>query len=286
MACVFLNTIKSACLGIRKCGAVYLSLNWLMKMEEYVPTSQFRPFIKAYRIIESRDGITNRVLPNTSFAMAFRLRGEISYINGNGKTVLPTVTFSGLRKTVRLINYGQNSATLMVLFKEQGISSFFKQPLHELFEQSVSLNYYLPPSEVSFIAEHLAGIEDNRSKIMFIEQFLLSKLLCHNPDTLVSEAIAKIHSAKGNIRIKELANHLYISQDAFEKRFRKITGATPKQFSYLVKMDAIIRQSAEMRSFFAIAFESGYHDQPHFNKDFKIFTGQTPTDFFKSSSYW
>lgn len=257
-----------------------------MKIAEYIPTDQLRPFIKAYKIIESQDELVNRVVPNTSFAIAFRFRGQISYINDTDKTTLPIATFSGLRKSVRLINYAPKTAALIVLFKETGVSAFFKQPLHELFEESVSLDNFFPQSEISIIEEGLAETENDQTKIAFIEQFLCSKLLCNKPDSLVSEAIAKIYSNNGMIRISELADDLYISQDAFEKRFRKITGATPKQFSSIVKMKSIIRQNPASSSFLDIALENGYYDQPHFNKDFKLFTGQTPTDFFKLTSYW
>lgn len=260
--------------------------NFRMRFETHIPTELLKPFVKAYTIIESKHEITNRIVPNTSFALAFRFRGQISYLNDNNKTVLPTVAFSGLKKSVRLIHYAPHSAAIIVLFKETGVSAFFKQPLHELFEQSVSLDNFFPLSEISLVEERLAESESNASKIAVIEQFLLSKIIYQNPDKLVSEAIAKIHTVKGNIRMKELANSLYISQDAFEKRFRKVIGATPKQFSSIVKMNAVIRQNNLVTSFLDIVFENGYYDQPHFNKDFKIFTGQTPTDFFKSASYW
>ncbi|GAA4302974.1 helix-turn-helix domain-containing protein [Compostibacter hankyongensis] len=257
-----------------------------MRFETYIPTEQLKPFVKAYAVIESQGEITNRVLPGTSFALAFRIRGQISYLNDNNKTVLPTVAFSGLKKSVRLINYAPHSAAIIVLFKETGASVFFKQPLHELFEQSISLDNFFSSLEISLVEERLAESESLASKITVVEEFLFSKIIHHNPDKLVSEAIAKIYSAKGNIRIKELANDLYISQDAFEKRFRKRTGATPKQFSYIVKMNAVIRQSKIDTPLLDVAFENGYYDQPHFNKDFKIFTGQAPTDFFKSASFW
>ncbi|NBP68757.1 MAG: AraC family transcriptional regulator, partial [Cytophagia bacterium] len=39
-------------------------------------------------------------------------------------------------------------------------------------------------------------------------------------------------------------------------------------------------------SFIDMALANNYYDQSHFNKDFKRFTGQMPTDFFKSASYW
>ena len=257
-----------------------------MRFETHSPTVLLKPFVKAYTIVESQDEIINRILPSTSFALAFRLGGQISYFKDNNKTLLPTAVFSGLKKSVRLIDYAPRSTAIIVLFNETGVSTFFKQPLHELFEQSVSLDNFFPLSEISLIEERLAESGSNASKIAVIEQFLLSKIICHNPDKLVLEAITRIYSLKGNIRMKELANSLYISQDAFEKRFRKITGATPKQFSHIIKMNTVIRQNNLSLSFLDIAFENGFYDQSHFNKDFRIFTGQTPTDFFKSASYW
>jgi len=257
-----------------------------MQFETYTPTELLRPFVKAFMIIESENEMTNRVVPNTSFALAFRLRGQISYIHENTKIVLPAAAFSGLRKSVRLIQYAPHTAAIIVLFRETGVSAFVKQPANELFEQSISLDNFFPSSEISMIEEHLADIENNPSKIVVIERFLLSKLSWLSPDRLVSKAIEKIHSAKGNIRIKELAKDLYISQDAFEKRFRKITGASPKQFSQIVKLNAAIRQKNRSTSFLDIVFENGYFDQPHFNKAFRLFTGQSPRDFFKSASFW
>lgn len=257
-----------------------------MKIAAYKPGELLRPFIKAYRIIESQEERVNRVLPNTSFAVAFRFLGQISYINDTGKTALPIATFSGLRKSVRLINYASNTGALIVLFRETGVSAFFKQPLHELFEESVSLDNFFPQLEISIIEERLAEAKTSHAKIAVIEQFLYSKLSYNKPDSLVSEAIAKIYSHNGMMRISELADGLYISQDAFEKRFRKVTGTTPKQFSSIVKMNAIIRQNPTPSSFLDIALKNGYYDQPHFNKDFRLFTGQTPTNFFKLASYW
>lgn len=255
-------------------------------MEEYIPAALLQPFIKAYRIIESRDEVVNRVVPNTSFAIAFRFKGQVSYVDDTGKTALPAAVFSGLRKSVRLINYAHQTAAIIVQFEETGVSAFFKHPLHELFEESVSLDNFFPLSEISMIEERLAEAENNRSRIAIVEQFLYSKIIYNKPDKLVSEAIARIRSHIGIIKINDLAKSLYISNDAFEKRFRRVVGATPKQFSSIIKIKAIIDRTSKSSSFLDIALENGYYDQPHFNKDFKLFTGQTPTDFFKSPMYW
>ncbi len=257
-----------------------------MKIKEYLPTDPLRPYLKSYRLLQSHAEITNRVVPNTSFALAFRLKGKVSYIKEHNKMELPAITFSGLRQSVRLINYAPDTAVLVVLFRETAITQFFKQPLHTLFEQSIALDYFFPGSEIAELEERLAEVENILSKITVVEQFLLSKLLYRRPDPLVTAAIAKMYAVSGHMRIKEILNYFYISQDAFEKRFRKVTGATPKQFSNILRMNAAIRQKPPVCSFLDIALQNGYYDQAHFNKNFKIFTGQTPTEFYQATAYW
>ncbi|MFA5327056.1 MAG: helix-turn-helix domain-containing protein [Prolixibacteraceae bacterium] len=256
-----------------------------MKIEDFPPTDILKPFIKTYRIIESQEELENRVLPNTSLAIAFRFKGVNAYNTGTEKIHLPGITFSGLRKSVRLINYSKNTSTLIVLFKEYGASAFFREPLHELFEKSISLDCIIHPNELAFVEELLTEAENNSQRVAIVEQFLLRKINHFKPDSLVLAAVSKIKSAKGLLRIKELTDELYISNDAFEKRFRKAVGSTPKQFASIVRMSYLIQHKTSER-LLDIVFDAGYYDQSHFSKDFKIFTGLTPTEFYKSAAFW
>jgi AraC-like DNA-binding protein len=255
-------------------------------MEAFPPSIHLRPFIKAYRVIESRGELLNRVLPDTCFALAFRFKGEISYVNNTHKTKLPQVTLSGLRKSVRLINYASDSSALIVSFKDTGISAFLKEPLHELFEQSTSANNFFPAQEISVIEERLASAQNNATRIALVDDFMLTKLLYRKGDALVSEAIARIYANSGLVKIHDLANGLAISRDALEKKFRRATGATPKQFSSIIRMRTVISNKSTASSFLDMALENGFYDQAHFNKEFRLFTGQTPTEFFRSDSFW
>ncbi|MFB3385933.1 AraC family transcriptional regulator [Flavobacterium sp. LAR06] len=257
-----------------------------MKIVDFIPSEQLKPFVKVYRIIESQDEMTNRVLPSTSLAISFRCKGNVNYIRENQHENLPISTISGIRKSVRLINYSEDTTTIVIQFKEAGAKAFFKEPLHELFEESVSLDNFIPQQKIAIIEELLAEAKTNNQKIAIIEQFLLSRLHDYKPDKLIAAAIAIIQSKKGVVKIKELANALYISQDAFEKRFRKTIGSSPKQFCYVVRIKSIIDQKQHNQNLIDLAFDAGYFDQPHFNKDFRLFTGQTPSEFFKFSSFW
>jgi AraC-like DNA-binding protein len=243
-----------------------------------------RPFIKTYLIIESQDELVNNVLPDTSLVMAFRYKGRLHCVANDTKNCLPSSSLSGLRKSLRLFNYSKDTGNILILFKEAGAAAFFKEPLHKLFGENVSLDNFISHQKLSIIEEELAEAKSNLQRIDLIERLLLSELCDYKPDNLILTALQKIHFTKGIIRIKDLAHSLYISHDAFEKRFRRVVGTSPKQLSSIIRLRTVTDNRKQKHSLTEIALDAGYFDQPHFNKDFKLFTGQTPADFFNSPS--
>jgi AraC-like DNA-binding protein len=158
--------------------------------------------------------------------------------------------------------------------------------MHELFGEAVPLDNFIRRQQLDDIAEQLAGADSNQACIDMIQCFLLKMMRQQaKPDLLIQEAVRNIRHAGGNLRIKELLQELHISQDAFEKRFRKTTGASPKQFASIVRLRGLIGR-ADTSSLTDLAYEAGYFDQAHFIKDFKSFTGKTPGEFYRSAIYW
>ncbi len=257
-----------------------------MKANFISPSAVLQPYIRHYIVIESSGNLANRVLPDTSLVLAFRFRGNINYTAEGLQTNLPASVVSGLRNSARIINYSPNSGAVLVVFKEALAQALFKVPAHEFFNTSIALDNLISRQKSAEFEERLAGAADNTRRIAIVEQLLLSQLTYITPDKLVLSAVQKIGMARGYIKIKDLANSLYISQDAFEKRFRKTIGATPKQFSSITRMRSLVGMAKQTQNLSALAFNAGYFDQPHFNKDFKLFTGLTPTDFFRSPVFW
>lgn len=259
-----------------------------MKMQTYFPSAALTGFIKAYHVIETDDELINRIIPNTSLALAFQFKGSINYvINGNTQQ-LPQITFSGLRKSVRFINYTPGSGAIIVMFKETGAAAFFKDELQLFFESSIALDDIMHPSAVLLLREKMLSATGDIQRIEIIEQFLVSRLSYpqEKENELIKHAILAMRSAGGIIKINALAKSLYISQDAFEKRFRKTVGATPKQFAAIIQMNNIIHQPSNDTSLLSLAVNGNYYDASHLTKAFKVFTGLTPTDFFKSAAFW
>jgi len=257
-----------------------------MAPNQYLPSPKLRPYIQHYLVIESQLERVNRILPGTQLVMAFRYKGQVSYLENNQPKKLSATIVSGLRKTGRLIQYAGNTGNILVVFKEAAAHALFCEPLYELFEETVSLDQLTGYKEVNLLEEELSVSCNHAERIQHIENFLLARLRQNTPDPLVLLALQKIHSTKGMLRIKELAGKLCISQDVFEKRFRRMVGVSPKQFSSIVRMQSVIQSGLKKETLAETVFNAGYFDLPHFNKEFKQFTGLTPTDFMRSPVFW
>jgi AraC-like DNA-binding protein len=257
-----------------------------MKIERYLPKDVLKPFIRTFIIIESEGGMVSNILPDTSLVIAFRFRGSVVATADGQRQVLPPSVLSGIRRSSRSMAYAKGTANLLVVFHEAGAAAFFREPLHELSDMSLPLDMLMKNSQVAEMEERLAAADDNTQRICIIEQWLFSKLRNPAPDTLVQHAIQQIQLTHGAIRIKDLAGSLYISQDAFEKRFRRQAGVSPKQFSSIVRFRHLIDRYSGAASLTDAALSAGYFDQAHFIKDFKAFTGKTPHDFFREVVYW
>jgi AraC-like DNA-binding protein len=257
-----------------------------MKVHDIKPAPLLQPFISGYKLIETDTECVNRILPGISIAMAFRLRGKNLLVNNGSTRPLPGIVVSGLQKSPRHIGYENDTRTLVVQFNPASASAFFREPLHNLLGETVSLDDLMGSSQVRLINDRLSTAESDAQRISIVDGFLIGMIRKYEVDKLVSSAIQQINQVNGFIRIKDLRDRLCVSKDAFEKRFRKVVGASPKQYASLVRMSSIVGQSRDRDKLLDAAFEAGFFDESHFIKAFKQFTGQTPTDFMRSGPVW
>jgi AraC-like DNA-binding protein len=249
-----------------------------MSVLNFLPSATLAPYIACYLLVDCRHASINSMLPGPAQVLGFRLRGTTNYWGKERKT-LPFAVLSGMRKSVQLMEDAPETTNLIVVFKMAGAAAFFREPLHEVFGTVESLEEFSGyRQELNMLEDRLCALEDNASRILLLENFLCRRLREGTNDLLVQEAIHIIRASKGQIKIASLCQQLYISTDAFEKRFRKITGASPKQFCYITRMNhavAILRKE----NLAQLALDLGFYDQAHFNRDFKLFTGSTPLHY-------
>ncbi|HMI60723.1 MAG TPA: helix-turn-helix transcriptional regulator [Puia sp.] len=257
-----------------------------MRVQTFHPPVSLAPFIREFMIIESDLGTDSRILPDTSMVMAFRYKGNVQRMEGELTDALPAAVITGLRRSHRIMRYSGQTSNLLVVFKEGGLAAFSAIPAHELFDQTISADNLFSINTLDEILHRLAMATTDKTRVDIMGAFLLQHLTANKQDLLIDKAIQLIQQRSGLVKIKDLAVALHISQDPFEKRFRTQVGSTPKQYASIIRLRKLIDTYPAYSSLTEAAYEAGYFDQSHFIKDFRLFTGQTPKDFFKSSGYW
>jgi AraC-like DNA-binding protein len=235
-------------------------------------------------VIESNDILVNRLLPDTCVVAVIRLNGDVQFKEQAGSTTLPIWSLSGLRKSYSMVEYGKNSANVLVQFREGGAAAFFNLPIHELFGLNVSLDNFFKPSELATLEDQLRNAVSIEQKVRIVQQFFIARISYPKADLLIADSVGKIKAANGVLNVKDLSDSLYISLDAFEKRFRKSVGTTPKRFADIVRMKALINQVEATGTLLKPALDAGFFDQSHFIRDFKKFTGLTPKELLRGYS--
>lgn len=114
-----------------------------MKWDSYLPCDILKPFVKSLVIRETSESGTYKVLPDMGLVIGFQFRGRLSRIEDCTERPLAISGISGLADQSRTFRSSPDVGSVLVYFKAAGAAPFFKQPLHELFEESVSLDNFI-----------------------------------------------------------------------------------------------------------------------------------------------
>jgi AraC-like DNA-binding protein len=250
-----------------------------MQFDKIIPINTLKPYIKYFLVSATAVEKIYKVLPSTGMVIGFQYQGKLSHIHNGTETGLSTAGVTGISDRFKIFKNTAGTGTILVYFTEMGLAQFTSCPANELFNQSISLDNIFSQEAVREVEERLALAKTSRQRISVVEQFLLTLLRKIRDDRLIVEAVKLIYQSNGAMKISALAAQLFISKSPFEKRFRKLVGASPKKFASIVRFNTVLHQLDGNKSLTDICYENNFFDQAHFIKDFKLFTGSTPQNF-------
>jgi len=137
-------------------------------------------------------------------------------------------------------------------------------------------------SRVPLLAERLAGIPDWPSRFALLDQELAGWLARGpSPAPAVVRAWRRLRESGGQLRIGGLADEVGTSRRYLEKQFGVQIGLTPKTMARVMRFEsaATLMTAAPCRDLAQLAAASGYSDHAHLDREFKEFSGCTPTEF-------
>jgi len=154
-------------------------------------------------------------------------------------------------------------------------------PMSGLRGQVVDLAEVLgPPGR--HLVERLRAEPTWRGRFGIVDQLLLHRLDSGpQPSPEVGRAWQLLVATGGSEPIGRVADEVGWSHKHLITRFRQQVGLAPKTAARLIRFDRVVRAMRGPRphGWERIAAECGYADQSHLIREFRTFTGSTPTAF-------
>ncbi|MDP9187957.1 MAG: helix-turn-helix domain-containing protein [Actinomycetota bacterium] len=195
----------------------------------------------------------------------------------------PRAFVVGLADTWSLVELGEPSTSIDLKLTPLGAYRLLGAPLHELGGRTVELTE-LAGERGRLLVESLSDAEGWAQRFDLVDAFCLALASdSSRPAPEVAWAWSRLARARGRLRIGELAAEVGWSHRHLVSRFREQVGLAPKTAARVLRFRHLLARLERPDSGLAeLAYECGYADQAHLNRDFRSFAGTTPTRFAES----
>jgi AraC-like DNA-binding protein len=195
----------------------------------------------------------------------------------------PHVSFvAGLWDAETLVEHPGAQHGVEVRLTPLGAHALFGVPMHELANRVVELDA-LPIGD-----ELVARMWDARGwerRFAVLDDLLTRRVACAAPPSReLAWAWGRMRASEGRVGVGALAGELGWSHRRLIRGFREQIGLPPKTIGRVLRFERVARLLREQpRPRLAeIAFDCGYYDQAHLNRDFRQFAGTTPGGYLAS----
>lgn len=257
-----------------------------MKYKEIRPGHLLAPYVKCFYTYESETNVVfeDIVFPSACIEIIFNL-GTGKWQTGTGGAFVtnPGVELWGqIIRPLPIKSIGKNTM-LGIRFFPHAAAYFLHNKLG-LFNNQVTDFGAVTGQTVTVLHSKLIETAGWDKKIALVENFLLDRLLLSEPRlkkiTLVNDVINEMKRDDFFDNIENIASRYGITSRYLQKLFLQYTGLSPKLYSKINRFQNSLRLvSKKSMSLTAIAYDCGYFDQSHFIREFKSFTGLTPSGY-------
>jgi AraC-like DNA-binding protein len=190
--------------------------------------------------------------------------------------------FMGVWTRRFLFEYPTHVRLVGVHFKPWGISPFVDMPASELRDRWVPVDAVWQRS-LERIRNQIGDIVSATETLRVVEQELRSQL-AEAPSRgldLVRRTGGLLEASHGAVPVGALTDAASVSGNHLATQFKSHVGVTLKRVARICRFARLILSVDVLRpvDWSELALTAGYFDQAHFSREFKDFTGHTPTRY-------
>ena len=248
------------------------------------PSPLLSQYIKYYWVLKTDEvePVTVQTIPSGCVHLVFH-RGE--NLNIQSKGLQPKNFIRGQFSTYGSLISEGNIDMIAVIFHPLGLNPFVRCAMSELYNHYIDVED-LEDIELNHLKQNLSTEQIVETCIRLIERFFMQRLVgtdCNYQRT--QYAISQIIN-QPQIEVNTLAESACLGYRQFKRVFSNYVGISPKEYYRVVRFQRALYllQNHPGMEFVDLAYSCGFYDSSHLVKDFKEFTGCSPTQYLSSRS--
>ncbi len=226
----------------------------------------------------------SRALPRGAATVVIDVSGRphVDFFAGDGHTRLdvPSAFIAGAGTASYITGIDAAQTVMTVHFKPAGALGFLGFGMGVLENVCVGLTEVWGRSAAQ-LHEQLVDTPSPTGRTALVEAFLLARRQIHDraPSAEVMSVLRSVECGP-SVRISSVRAEVGWSPRRLSERFRAEVGLGPKAYQRVRRLQGALRRLDGATGRGAdIAADLGYFDQAHFVRDFREFTGLTPTQY-------
>lgn len=254
------------------------------------PDARLRPWVHCYFLVQpepdTRPEIAHEerelIIPDGYSEIIFNLGGAGFERCAVGRVERPEVMRSsyvigGRSHSVVTRNLGRIRLAGVKL-DPRGLVAVIGTTLAEFSDATLTLSD-LNSRALLQLEDALAGAGENVSQIQTLfDQFFLQALRLAQRSPSTDALLHAIVAQRGQLAIMDWIRQNGCDSRSVERRFCAATGMTPKRYARVIRFKHSYHQLISGAARGANSpYLDGFYDQSHFNREFKFFTGSSPS---------
>ncbi|MXV53230.1 helix-turn-helix domain-containing protein [Pedobacter sp. HMF7647] len=250
----------------------------------FSPVSILRPYIKSYTVITIEKDLENEVFyPSGYIDFVVNIAGgsAATIINGERKDT-PQIELLGHLTVPTKLMAAKNTRILIARIYPYAASLFFNNPVADFTNYATNLHDVFG-QEIRDFNEQLLMTSGVHEQINVMDNYFISKLKANEKKLqkilLMRQLCSRICADYESFDMPAFSNDFGMSERKIQNLFLNHVGLNPAGFfsvnRFNKSLDLVLGSQLSLTF---VSYECGYYDQAHFIKDFKKFTGITPSE--------
>jgi AraC-like DNA-binding protein len=258
-----------------------------MDFRARVPPPPFDAFVAMVWACRSepRPHGLERVLPTGGAQLIVNLKEDETRLYDPDRPHEPAVTagsvLSSAQTRYQIIDTSEQEYVAGVAFRPGGAALFMPMPAHEVSDIDVPLDEIWGRARTARLRERLLASRTLDAMLDVLDATLCESWTRRSLHPAVSYALGVFDRGPEANSVAAVTQRVGLSAKRFIERFKAEVGITPKRYCRVHRFQRALTEMGRSNrvDWTSVALDCGYFDQAHFIRDFREFSGITPTAY-------